>query len=121
MRTWDLWEVLTFNAKALLLVAWAAWGLLRLRFPFSFSYYIRSLLFVGSSSPLEPFWKGTAALLVGPLLLFRELGSLLKNMVVRTEGQSFAVRGIDIIILMAVIGTSWIVIGGFFAWVLKVC
>ena len=114
MYSWDNWEVLTFNAKALLLLAWAAWGLLRLRFPFSFSHYIRSLPFIGSSSALEPFWKGTAALSVGTLLPFQETGSLLLRMGQLAEGQSFAVRGVDMIMLMAVVSTSLVVIGGFF-------
>ena len=110
MPSWDKYEVLWLNARALLLLAWPARALLP---PLSIPPWSSSLPFIGSSSPLETSWKGIASLLVGGLQLFDKTGHMLNSGGLFIEGQSFAAKGVVLFNVMAVIGTIVIVKGSF--------
>ena len=109
MPSWDKYEVLWLNARALLLLAWPAPALL----PLSIPPWSGSLPFIGSSSPLETSWKSIASLLVGGLQLFDKTGLVLKIGGPFLEGQSFAAKGVVLFNVMAVIGTIVVVKGSF--------
>ena len=113
MSSWDKYEVLWFNAKALRLLAWPAQALLPPLLPLSIPPWSGSFPFIGSSSPLETSWKGVAPLLVGGLQLFDKTGLMSNSGGLFMEGQSFAAKGMVLFNVMAVIGTIVVVKGRF--------
>ena len=113
MPSWDKYEVLWLNARALLLLAWPARALLPPLPPLSIPPWSGSFSFIGSGSPLETSWKGIASLLVGGLQLFDKTGLMLNSGGRFIEGQSFAAKGVVLFNVMAVIGTIVIVKGSF--------
>ena len=121
MPSWDKYEVLWFNARVLLLLAWPMWALLGFLLSFNNPPWSSSIAFIGSTSPLKTFWKGTGRLSVGVLPLFQKTASLLKHGGLVMEGQSFAVKGIFVICILAVGTTILVMTGAFFIFLEGTC
>ena len=114
MPSWDKYEVLWFNFKALHLLAWPAWTLLPPLLPLSIPLSSSSLPFIGSTSPFETSWKGTTPLVVGVLQLFENTASMLNGGGAFLEGHSFAAKGVFCITFFAVVGAVVVVKGRLF-------